>query len=140
MDYLNIYNAICARGQERKAYPNSGLERHHILPESCGGTSAPSNMTALTPREHYLCHKLLVKIYKDNPVFRKKMVYALWWMSKTRCKKRGGKVRITCRDYERARQRFLEEMPTKQKGYADRFRKKHAAGEYNYDTTKLARQ
>jgi len=134
MNYENIYHEICKRGQGRKKVINDGLERHHIIPKSCGGDNSAENITVLTAAEHYLCHKLLVKIYKNNPVFRKKMVYALWWMSKTR----SGSASVTSRDYMQARLKFLEDMPTKQAGHKDRFRRNHAQGKYKYDYGKVS--
>jgi len=56
-----------------------------------------------TGREHYLAHKLLVRMYSGDK--KKKMIYALWWMSKT---KRSGAflntAKISSRDYEYARE------------------------------------
>lgn len=49
--------------KHRLLNPATGYtERHHILPKSLGGSNNKSNLVALTAREHYLCHLLLVKI------------------------------------------------------------------------------
>lgn len=42
-------------------------EAHHIMPKWMGGTDKDSNMVLLTAREHYLCHYLLFKEFKDRP-------------------------------------------------------------------------
>jgi hypothetical protein len=42
-----------------------------------GGSNNIKNLVLLTPKEHYICHKLLVYIYTNN----KKMVYALFYMT-----------------------------------------------------------
>lgn len=57
------YNII----QNRLSNPATGYtERHHILPKSLGGSNEQSNLVALTAREHYLCHLLLIKITNGN--------------------------------------------------------------------------
>jgi hypothetical protein len=130
MDYHIIYNNIISFAKLR----GTGDEKHHIVPKSLGGNNV-GNLVYLTYREHYICHKLLVKMHPDGTLERKKMVYALWWMSKTRA----GKTKITSHDYEVARKLFIEHMPTRQEGHKERFRRKLAAGEYNYDYTKISK-
>jgi len=83
-------------------------------------------------REHYLAHKLLVKIYEGDD--RKKMIYALWWMSKTKsCDKYSNKSKITSRDYEYARKLFVESNLNNDPFAKERFRKNHQNGIYKYD-------
>lgn len=68
MDYLKIYNQLVTiAGQRPEPSPK---EVHHIVPRSLGGTDHPSNLVALTPREHCLAHMLLRKIYPDFPEMR----------------------------------------------------------------------
>ena len=52
-----------------------GFENHHILPKCFGGINDESNRVFLTPREHFVAHKLLVYIYEGTK--RAKMCYAL---------------------------------------------------------------
>jgi hypothetical protein len=62
--------------ENRQRNPLNGyVEKHHIIPKSLGGTNKKSNIVALSAREHFLCHRLLVKmtIGKD----RMKMSYAI---------------------------------------------------------------
>lgn len=136
MDYLKIYQKICRKGKDRIKMPNDGLETHHIVPKSLGGSNSNENLTVLTAREHYICHRLLVKIYYHDDTKRRKMIYALWWMSKTR--QFNDEKIVNSHSYEQARKMFLDEMPTKQKSHADRFRKNHAEGKYNYDYKKVS--
>jgi DNA-binding CsgD family transcriptional regulator len=57
------YNII----QNRLSTPVTGYtERHHIIPKSLGGSNSQSNLVALTAREHYLCHLLLVKMTEGS--------------------------------------------------------------------------
>lgn len=50
-------------------------EKHHILPRSLGGTNDLDNLVHLTGREHFVAHRLLVKITKDDD--QNKMIFAL---------------------------------------------------------------
>ena len=62
--YEKWYASITSRGQIRQL--DSYTEKHHILPESLGGLNTPENLTVLTAREHFICHWLLTKIYKEG--------------------------------------------------------------------------
>lgn len=71
MNYQKIYDSLCKRGQTNERYQmlkDSGTyyETHHIVPRCFGGSDDPSNLTKLTAREHFLCHWLLYKIFKDD--------------------------------------------------------------------------
>ena len=68
--YFNIITA--ARNQRELEYS----EKHHIIPKSLGGSNDPSNLVALTAREHFICHWLLVRIYPNST----KLFHALWGM------------------------------------------------------------
>ena len=58
------------------------LETHHIVPKSfgIGGEKDKENLVQLTAKEHYIVHCLLPK-FINNTQFKKKMEYALWYMS-----------------------------------------------------------
>ena len=93
-------------------------ENHHILPKSLGGVNNSYNMVLLTPREHFICHWLLVKIYPEGTKERKKMLYAFWSMKlkpTQNCKRY-----INARAYELLRKEFVnvhqENMKVKQGG------------------------
>ena len=64
MNYTKIYNALIERARNRDIDGYS--ERHHIVPRCLGGTEDKSNIVALTPEEHYVCHQLLVKMYPND--------------------------------------------------------------------------
>jgi hypothetical protein len=51
------------------------FERHHIVPESLGGTSERTNLVWLTYREHFLVHWLLTKFTEGDA--RRKMCRAM---------------------------------------------------------------
>lgn len=54
-------------------------EKHHIIPKSLGGNNRKENLVKLSAREHFICHRLLVKMTEGTA--KNKMVYALWRMT-----------------------------------------------------------
>ena len=75
-----ICEIITNFGQHRKTAPNpDGIiyERHHIKPRCMGGTDDIFNLIDLTPREHYIAHKLLAEEYPNE----EKIVCAWHFMS-----------------------------------------------------------
>lgn len=138
MNYRRIYNnlILAAKDKQRVKSTKYEYDSHHILPKSLGGTNEPENLVLLTPREHYVAHKLLVKMYSGDD--RSKMVYALWWMTKT--KKKVNNVRITSHDYEYARQMFVEANVNNDPIRKERFKTNHRNGVYNYDYTQVAKK
>lgn len=84
MNYQKIYNQIIERAKKENRVKNKGIyyEAHHIVPKCMEGEgkyhqwNSHPNIILLTPREHFLCHMLLCRIYPDN----EKLKYALWSM------------------------------------------------------------
>lgn len=81
MNYLKNYNdyvsfvknemALGNRPKDKHDYNKnfkgkSYFEFHHVVPKCLGGDNSKSNLIALTAREHFLAHYLLMKIYPDN--------------------------------------------------------------------------
>jgi hypothetical protein len=64
MNYLRIYNTIIDRAMSRESLDI--FEIHHVTPRCMGGTDDPDNLCKLTPKEHYIAHALLCKIYPDH--------------------------------------------------------------------------
>lgn len=73
-------------------------ERHHILPRSLFPLwiKNKNNIVLLTPREHYFCHQLLTKIYKEPS-----MKLALWQMSMKINDRNKYDFKISSNEYER---------------------------------------
>lgn len=63
MNYRSIYANLIARASVRDVPIPS--ERHHIVPRCCGGSNDRSNIVRLSPREHFFCHFLLVKMHPE---------------------------------------------------------------------------
>ena len=74
--YRKIYQDLI---DKRRNHPLSKsdvyCESHHIIPKSLGGSDDKSNLVNLLPREHYIAHKLLTYITRDQD--RRKMMWAL---------------------------------------------------------------
>lgn len=77
--YTTWYNEIVSRGKSRGKLNEGYMERHHILPKSLGGSDDDSNLVYLTAREHYLCHRFLVRMCVV-PKEKKSMAWALHLM------------------------------------------------------------
>ena len=78
--YHNTYFKIINRAQQRTLENNVKFEVHHIIPRSLGGSDNHDNLVKLTLKEHWICHRLLVK-FLDDPVALRKMYNALFMMA-----------------------------------------------------------
>jgi hypothetical protein len=79
--YANWYYKIIyyAKKQERKK-GNIYYESHHIIPYCISKDNSKNNLVLLTPREHFICHLLLTKMYIGEN--KQKMCKAFWFMRK----------------------------------------------------------
>jgi hypothetical protein len=78
--YHKKYFQIINRAQHRILDPNTKYETHHIVPRSLGGNDSSDNLVKLTLKEHWVCHRLLVKFLTDTTALRK-MYNALFIMA-----------------------------------------------------------
>lgn len=85
----------------RNMIRNCFVEVHHIVPKCLGGTNDSVNLVGLTPREHYICHRLLLEMV-DAPNEKRKMAYALIAMGRMNSKKKCHR-RVDSKQYERIR-------------------------------------
>lgn len=108
MDYTKVYNSICERGQKRKI--EGYTEKHHIIPKCMGGSDKPENITNITAKEHFLCHKLLCEIYpKVN-----ELIWAYWLMTIGASRYKHLKpYKASSREYERLRVKFVKSRKDK---------------------------
>lgn len=90
MDYKRIYFQIIRNRLDNPLCSSIYGEEHHIIPRSLGGSNDKNNLVRLTAREHYICHFLLYKIFKQRySIFKTgrekeryiKMMYALSFMN-----------------------------------------------------------
>jgi len=92
MDYKNTYNNIINKARSRPILEDVYMEKHHIIPRCMGGTE----VIPLTAREHYICHKLLWKMYPDND----KLFYAYHMMSFVKDSNQQRNFNISSKEYE----------------------------------------
>ena len=111
--YQNWYDQITQRGQNCET--KTGHEKHHIVPKSLGGSNQKSNLTYLTPREHFICHWLLVKIYAEGEPHWK-MLNALRIMRAENKNQTRYKTKITSRVYEKLKVEYASILSDKLKG------------------------
>lgn len=100
MNYNKVYTQLVIRAQSENREKGCGIyfERHHIIPKCLGGVNNKTNLVLLTPREHYIAHRLLCEIYPANI----KLQYAMWAMINGVTKRTG--LRISSREYNRIKQ------------------------------------
>jgi hypothetical protein len=110
MDYKKIYNALITKIKNEIRVKSKGVyyEGHHIIPKCFGGEGDSRNpkhfnIVLLTPKEHYIAHLLLVKIYPDSPAMKK----ALWNMCNTGNENR---YKPSSKLYERIRNEYIESV------------------------------
>ena len=94
--YTKWYNQIIDRAKGRILEPP--FERHHIRPRSLGGTDDRENIAFITPREHFICHWLLIKMTTGEDHY--KMLNALRMMRAENPGQKRYKTKITARVYE----------------------------------------
>jgi len=117
MNYEKIYQQLIDRAITRTL--NGYKERHHIVPKCIGGDNSKLNLVDLTPREHFIAHKLLCEIYPNTD----KLQYALWMMAnKPQSGNQQRLYTITNREYDRiklliskTRKSFTHSEETKKK-------------------------
>jgi hypothetical protein len=95
--YTKWYYSIVAKAVVRVNLTGY-YEKHHIVPKSLGGVDDESNLVNLTPKEHFICHRLLVKMTEGKA--KKSMAFAIWQMSSRRNKVSKNRHKPTARVYE----------------------------------------
>ena len=102
--YTKWYRDITENAKQRVI--NDRTERHHIKPRSLGGADTSDNLVDLTPREHFICHWLLVKMTtgKDHH----KMLNALRMMRAENPNQQRYDTKITARVYAKIKEEYAE--------------------------------
>jgi len=106
--YFNIvnmlYNIPC----------NTYTEKHHIIPRSLDGSNDADNLVKLTAKQHFICHKLLTKMFKIGTNEYYKMLNAFCMMSW--CTTVSNQTRYTSIIYNKYRKEYSEYMSARQLG------------------------
>jgi hypothetical protein len=92
MNYKNIYNLLIEKAKARTV-ENVYVEKHHIVPQSMGGTNDATNIVKLTAKEHFVAHHLLWKIHRNR-----EMVHAFMLMCNI--KRNGIKYSVSAKEYQ----------------------------------------
>jgi hypothetical protein len=95
--YTDCYNNIIARAKSRVLSKEIYTEKHHIYPKSLGGSNSKDNLVRLTAREHFICHRLLVKMVENKAKYQ--MIKACEMMTKKNNWQ--SRYQITSRTYEK---------------------------------------
>jgi hypothetical protein len=106
MNYNKLYSKFIESRPLRKKQKNDGLETHHILPKSLGGKDTDKNKIVLTFKEHWLAHRILVKMYSGKK--KASLVYALFRMANHH-----NSYKITGKKYEYAKNLRLQLVQSK---------------------------
>lgn len=103
MNYTNIYMSLITKAKLKNRIKDVkvSLEKHHILPSCIGGGDEPENLVLLTPREHFVAHKLLVKMYPSSIGLNN----ALWLFFNTK-----DYIVTNSKSYEVCRNKITENM------------------------------
>lgn len=92
-------------------------ETHHIHMKCLGGGEEKNNLVRLTAREHFLCHLLLTKIYKNDKNFYHKSVKAFFMMvNYSENNDARNCIKINSKIYERLKKDLAICMSKEQKG------------------------
>lgn len=63
MNYAKAYDTLVNKARQRVL---SGYgEKHHVIPRCMGGSNAKENIVLLTAKEHFLAHKMLVRMHPN---------------------------------------------------------------------------
>ena len=112
MNYASIYDRIISVAKVRTLLSDVYIEKHHIVPRSIGGPDSTENIVRLTAKEHYVCHKLLTKMYAKGTPEYFKMVKAFMMM----CSHSANHKRYTGVIHEKLRKEFALAQSYSQSG------------------------
>ena len=102
MNYEKVYNSLINKRRVNVLHKGHGIyiEKHHIIPRCMNGSNKSDNLINLTPKEHYIAHLLLYKIY-ENTNYKYNLLKAVLCMSEMKQSVR--KIFSKSRIYEKIR-------------------------------------
>ena len=139
MDYNRLYSNIVNKAKSENRQKGAGVyyEAHHIIPICLGGKGIRSeykwhpNIVLLTAKEHFICHRLLCRVYPDN----NKLIYALWRMCTSESYNQQRKV-VSPLAYQEARLQYIKSNPKKGKKLSGEVRNKMSIAALNREPSK----
>ena len=128
MNYQKIYDALIERARNRVT--TEYTERHHIIPDFMfvnrkrkgprghiqGNPDDPSNIVRLFPREHFIAHLLLAKIYQETRYHYQAQSALLFFAKVVSKHPRQQNFKISSYEYELARRVGLAGISAARKG------------------------
>jgi len=66
MNYVKVYQELVKKAKARDVKELTLSETHHVKPRCLGGLDEESNIVRFTPKEHYIAHRLLIKLFPNN--------------------------------------------------------------------------
>ena len=104
--YVRFITDIHNKGNRNLKYK----EKHHIIPKCINESlyNDINNKIVLTPREHYIAHKILSYCYVKGTNEYNRLVFALFAMSKLKMKYHNRDNLISSREYEILRTRYSD--------------------------------
>lgn len=112
MDYEKHYSKLVKNAKYRiPDFESTKYEKHHIIPKSCGGGNARTNLVLLTLREHFIAHRLLEKFtaikYGVDSKQHRYMTQAIWLMMHN---KKYPDIKLTSRSYSQIREIYVKSI------------------------------
>lgn len=104
--YTRWYDNIISRAKIRSKL-SAYVERHHVVPKCMGGLNG-DNLVELTPREHFICHRLLVRM-TDDPKTKKALRWALHRMMFSKADTHESRYVPNSHVFEKLRNEFNED-------------------------------
>jgi len=111
MNYQKIYESIIENAKSKNREKGKGIyyEKHHILPKCLEGNNDKENLVLLTAKEHFVVHKLLIKIYPN----KRGINFAYYAMVYFPSKYRKQKLILSSNDYKYAKEIFSKVQSTR---------------------------
>jgi hypothetical protein len=109
--YKRWYEQIVITAQARTLPDNTYFEKHHIIPQSIGGSNKKINLAKLTAREHFICHRLLTRFLTGKA--KMKMSFATWIMM-TNNNPHQKRYKVTSRIYEFVKKEMVAVQQTEE--------------------------
>lgn len=106
--YTAVYYSVISFAKKRTLAPDRYSEIHHIIPKSLGGSNSKENLVQLTPKEHFICHRLLTKITSGQA--KSKMIYAIRRMTYSGNKHQSERYKTNSRTYSYVMELAKKEM------------------------------
>lgn len=139
MDYNRLYNNIVNKAKSENRQKGTGIyyEAHHIIPICLGGAGTRSewkwhpNIVLLTAKEHFICHRLLCRMYPGNT----KLVYALWRMCTSKSNNQQ-RIVVSPLAYEEARLQYIKSNPKKGKKLSGEVKNRMSVAALNRDPSR----